>query len=80
MLERLIAIQVRDRLDNAEMGRRLGVGPSRWSALRNGLQPWSERLELRAARAFPEIGIGLAEELLSVHGGGAATLTERAPR
>lgn len=55
MIEKLVAIQTRDNLDDTEMGRRLGVGRSRWNALRNGKQELSHKNVLAAVGQWPEL-------------------------
>lgn len=55
MLSKLTAIQTEQGLTDAEMAGRLGIGRSTWTEVRNGRLPISERVQMRAAKAFPEL-------------------------
>lgn len=65
MLPKLILIQKRDSLSDEEMGKRLGVGRSRWNAIRNGKQPFSDNLAFAAAGVWPELTRDLIERAAS---------------
>lgn len=65
MLTKLVDIQKRDKLTDAQMGDRLGVGRSRWNAIRNGKQPFSDNLALAAAGVWPELTRELIERAAS---------------
>lgn len=55
MLTKLTAIQTSQGLTDAAMASRLGIGRSTWTEVRNGRLPLSERVQMRAANAFPEL-------------------------
>lgn len=55
MLKKLIEIQTRNGWADAEMARRLGIGRSTWTDVRNGRLTFSDRNQISAARAFPEL-------------------------
>lgn len=55
MLSKLTAIQSTQGLTDAEMASLLGIGRSTWTEVRNGRLPLSERVQMRAAKAFPEL-------------------------
>lgn len=61
MIEKLRQIQQRDKLSDADMGKRLGVSRSRWNAIRNGKQTLSDNLAFAAAGAWPELTRDLIE-------------------
>jgi transcriptional regulator with XRE-family HTH domain len=65
VLDELKRIQQRDKLSDAEMGRRLGVGRSRWNAIRNGKQTLSDNLALAAAGVWPELTRDLIDRAAS---------------
>lgn len=55
MLKKLIEIQARNGWADAEMAGRLGIARSTWTEVRNGRLALSERVQMLAARAFPEL-------------------------
>ena len=55
MLTKLKAIQKREGWTDADMSERLGIARSTWTDTRNGHLPFSPRLQMAAARAFPEL-------------------------
>ncbi len=55
MLSKLTAIQCDRGLTDAEMAALLGIGRSTWTEVRNGRLPMSSRVQMRAAKAFPEL-------------------------
>lgn len=65
MLERLLAIQARDKLIDREMAVRLGIARSSWTDIRNGKRRLTEAVVMRAVRAFPEL---LPMHVVSVSG------------
>lgn len=73
MIEKLRLIQTRDRLSDAQMGELLGVSRSRWNAIRNGKQTFSDNLALTAAGVWPE----LTRDLIDRAASSAPSLTNR---
>lgn len=65
MLSKLIQLQEAKGWSDAEMAARLGCARSTWTQARNGTSALSDRLQMRAARAFPEL---LSELLRTVTG------------
>lgn len=63
MLTKLREIQRRNDWTDEQMAARLGVARSTWTELKNDRLPLSERVQMRAAGAFPEL---LGELLTSV--------------
>jgi hypothetical protein len=55
MLTQLAAIQERAEWPDAEMARRLGIARSTWTDIRNGKLALSSKVQMAAARAFPEL-------------------------
>lgn len=55
MKDKLIAIQRENDWQDAEMASRLGIARSTWTDIRNGRLALSERTQLAAARAFPQL-------------------------
>lgn len=55
MRERLIQLQRSNGWQDAEMARRLGIGRSTWTSIKNATIPLSERVQVRAVRAFPDL-------------------------
>jgi transcriptional regulator with XRE-family HTH domain len=55
VLSKLIAIQQREGWKDREIAERLGIARSTWVDVRNGNLPLSERVQMKAARAFPEL-------------------------
>lgn len=55
MRDKLIAIQRTNGWQDAEMAARLGVARSTWTGIKNGRLALSERSQMAAARAFPEL-------------------------
>jgi transcriptional regulator with XRE-family HTH domain len=55
MLDMLLTIQRREGWTDLQMAGRLGISRSGWSMVRRGVMPLSERTQLAAARAFPEL-------------------------
>lgn len=55
MLPKLTAIQTEQGFTDAEMAARLGIARSTWTDVRNGKLPISAKVQMRAARAFPEL-------------------------
>ncbi len=60
MLAKLILIQERNGWADRLMAERLGVARSTWTDMRNGRLSLSAKVQMQAARSFPE----LREELL----------------
>jgi transcriptional regulator with XRE-family HTH domain len=54
-VDRLTGIQRRDKLTDREMAARLGISRSAWNMIRRGKLPLTDRVQVRAARAFPEL-------------------------
>lgn len=65
MLNELRSIQRRDKLSDEQMGALLGVGRSRWNAIRNGKQTLSDSLALVAAGVWPELTRSLIDRAAS---------------
>lgn len=65
MLDKLRAIQARERLTDQQMADHLHIARSTWTDLRNGRLPLSHRVQMLAAGAFPEL---LADLLGAVSG------------
>lgn len=55
MRMKLLAIQAREGWTDAEMADRLGIARSTWTGIKNDRLALSERVQLMAARAFPEL-------------------------
>ena len=55
MRERLLQIQRREGLTDAQVAERLGIARSTWTEVRNDRLPMSDRVQLAAVRAFPEL-------------------------
>lgn len=55
MDDKLRAIQQREDLTDAEMASRMGIARSTWTEIKNGRLALSERAQMGAARAFPEL-------------------------
>lgn len=55
VLTKLIAIQSRERLNDAAMARRIGLSRPHWNLVRHGRRPLTHAVALRAAGAFPEL-------------------------
>ncbi|HEX5466228.1 MAG TPA: hypothetical protein VFW92_06090 [Candidatus Limnocylindrales bacterium] len=66
LLSKLQAIQRRETLTDAAMAARLGIARSTWTEVRNGRLPLSSKVQMAAARAFPEL---LGDLLTSVSTG-----------
>lgn len=71
MLDKLILIQRARGWGDAEMAAQLGLARSTWTEIRNGKIPLSERSQLAAARAFPEL-VGELVTSVTVSGSVAA--------
>lgn len=56
MKDQLIQIQEQRGWTDAEMASALGVARSAWTMVRSGARPLTERMQVKAAQAFPEIG------------------------
>lgn len=67
MLTKLREIQRHNDWTDEQMAGRLGVARSTWTELKNDRLPLSERVQMRAARAFPEL---LGDLLTSVSNSG----------
>jgi hypothetical protein len=65
VIEKLVLIQKRDALTDADMGRLLGVSRSRWNAIRHGKQTLSDNLALTAAGVWPELTRDLIDRAAS---------------
>jgi len=63
MLAKLLQIQRDHGWQDAEMATRIGIARSTWTEIRNGRLPLSERVQMKATRAFPQL---LAELVTSV--------------
>ena len=63
MRERLISIQKREGWTDAQMAERLRISRPAWNMIRNDKLSLSDRVQMAAARAFPEL---LGELLTSV--------------
>ncbi len=55
MLAKLVAIQRAHDWTDAEMATRLAVARSTYTMIKNGRLPLSARVQMAAARAFPEL-------------------------
>lgn len=55
MLSKLRTIQQRNQWTDLQMAAQLGVARSTWTELKNDRLPLTERLQMKAARAFPEL-------------------------
>lgn len=55
MRDKLIAIQRTNGWQDAEMATRLGIARSTWTGIKNARLPLSDRVQMRAAGAFPEL-------------------------
>lgn len=55
MREKLIGLQKTNEWTDAEMAGRLGVARSTWTEIKNGRLRVSEKVQIAAARAFPEL-------------------------
>lgn len=55
MLQKLIQIQARNEWPDAVMATRLGIARSTWTGIRNGRLALSEKNQIAATRAFPEL-------------------------
>jgi transcriptional regulator with XRE-family HTH domain len=55
MRDLLIAIQQREGWNDGQMAERLSISRSAWNMIRNGNLPLSERVQMKAAGAFPEL-------------------------
>lgn len=72
MLTKLRDIQRRNRWTDQEMARRLGIARSTWTELKNDRLPLTERIQMRAAGAFPE----LVDDLLGTVSAGVSATPE----
>ena len=55
MLTKLKLIQEREGLTDGAMAKRIGIARSTWTEIRNGRLALSERHQMAAVRAFPEL-------------------------
>jgi DNA-binding XRE family transcriptional regulator len=55
MREKLIAIQRREGLTDAQMATRIGCARPTWNLIKNGRKPLHDTIAMRAAGAFPEL-------------------------
>jgi DNA-binding XRE family transcriptional regulator len=55
MLTKLVEIQIRNSWTDAQMAQHLHVARSTWTEVRNGRLALSERVQMAAARSFPEL-------------------------
>lgn len=55
MREKLIRLQQTNEWTDAEMAARLGIARSTWTEIKNDRLPLSHRVQMAAARAFPEL-------------------------
>lgn len=63
MLSKLRTIQTRESWTDAQMASRLGIARTTWADVRNERIPLSERVQLMAVRAFPELMAELLKPL-----------------
>jgi transcriptional regulator with XRE-family HTH domain len=70
MLSKLREMQLAHRWTDQEMADRLGVARSTWTEIKNHRLPLSDRVQIRAAGAFPEL---LADLLTTVSNSGPAS-------
>lgn len=61
LLEALRAIQEREDLNDGQMAVRLQIARPTWNGIRNGHLPLTERVAVRAVRAWPELTRHLLE-------------------
>ena len=66
MLTKLTGIQEEHGFTDAVMARRLGIARSTWTDIRNGKLAISAKVQMRAAREFPEL---LGDLLMQVSNG-----------
>lgn len=66
MREKLIAIQRREGLTDAQMAALLGCSRPTWNLVKNGRKPLHESTAIRAAGAFPELTRDLLDLAASV--------------
>lgn len=59
MREKLLAIQVRERLTDGRMAVRLGITRQSWHSIKSGRVPLTERVALRAVGQWPELAMDL---------------------
>jgi transcriptional regulator with XRE-family HTH domain len=59
MLSKLKDIQIRNGWRDHDMAERLGIARSTWTDLKNGQLVLSERVQMAAVRAFPELLVDL---------------------
>lgn len=75
MLIKLTAIQEERGFTDATMGHRLGIARSTWTDIRNGKLAISAKVQMAAAREFPEL---LGDLLMQVSNGPDTTGSEAA--
>lgn len=75
MLEKLIAIQTERGYADVAMARQLGIARSTWTDVRNGRLPMSAKVQMAAAKAFPQL---LGDLLMQVSNGPDTTAPEAA--
>ena len=67
MKEKLVEIQARHGWQDAEMASRLGIARSTWTDVKNGRLAVSDRLQMKAVRAFPELLSHLVTSVTLTH-------------
>jgi transcriptional regulator with XRE-family HTH domain len=67
MLVKLVAIQEERGFTDAAMALRLGVARSTWTDIRNRRLPISAKVQMRAAREFPELLGDLLRQVSNGH-------------
>ncbi len=75
MLTKLRAIQLRDHLTDRQLAERMSIARSTWTEIKNGRLALSERHQMAAVRAFPEL---LGDLLTSVTPPPSTTAVEAA--
>jgi transcriptional regulator with XRE-family HTH domain len=63
MLTKLLSIQTDLGLNDRQMAERLGVSRSAWNMIRNERIPLTDRVQMAAARAFPELRADLLAQV-----------------
>lgn len=61
MLDKLTAIQNRERYSDGEMARRLGISRSGWNLIRRGKMALSADVAVTAAGVWPELSLDLLQ-------------------
>lgn len=66
MLNKVIDIQKRERLHDAQVAERLGIARPTWNRIRNGHLPFGDHLAVRAAGCWPELTRDLLDRAAAV--------------